>query len=1191
MDLDQEETIATDDDSGEVNGSIYLRRLMLTGHQSSSSNVVFSAEMSEDISPQIELQCCTEQSRKTSTTEQTHGTMLSPANTLRDQAVLTQEQNSPGRDHILHSEVVRPRPVQDTVSLDAPQRQPGPVLRHSTRKIVRTDLLDKMKSPPQQNTQRRSLPSKKKNPDTKALSTALPTRAKQTKPNFSQGIINRKTGKALLRNSINRRNKFGETKLHLAVMQEDLQDVRDMISVGASINVADYAGWTPLHEAVNRNNYDITEVLLKAGAQANCKGDDGVTPLLEAIQYQYYKIVDLLLKYGADPLLKCDRGKTPMDMITDRSMYMVVEKYLQKTKSDTLTVEPGETLMNTASSLAEETSSQFLCEHNYTITDKEKPSQSTSGDSWRVCSSKATSAEKRASDENQDNYENDSEVDGHSAMAMKKIKRKKHNDQAEKDFLEYLLNFDINLPSIDSEMRNDADGPSCKENEDEHIDKQPAVDVHQNIQSEIMCISDCSQECSISLLPPHLNELIDSCLQETFKREADVHPSEPVVESPLSKEEQLDSSSPGSLSLLMGIIHNQGSACSLECSENNEPLVKTNKKLADTETSKEAFMPSTSLAIESLQSLSDWLETCVDIPHNNLTQMTTPELQSPKTLFLNKDKEPGMVITDNQQGVVEITNPSSQSCAAVHSTIDGERLVGDINATDHKGALEVGSHSSCLGAVNELVSDVTCSVSPVLCYAKVDYGHPGNSCIVIEEKALQNSADSDCTVVEWPNAIDNQGVAIKSTLRKVSGSEERLDEKEPTYTVTSAGVLLDDFCARPSLECNEEAASSKPDPHVALGGISSRPTGKKKSGKKQKKQDLVNRTDGPDASKQASKKPFKISQTVLHKKNGLGETYLHRACKRGDLQMVKDLIEAGSNVNAPDNAGWTALHEACSRGFIDVVKQLLEAGADVTSRGIDGSNPLHDAVYMGHFEIVRLLLQFGSSAHDKNMLGHSALDLAADESMKELLLTFKGPFRKPGQTTDSSEELLTVEDLQPDQCLQEKRINFSGNNILPCLIRDEIIQHGDNHLEMTLEGSSHKASYLENGSIRDVRGRVFPLLEQRVESVLEHPSSDPVTSDFAWKKVEYQSKSPWNYLNTKKTTEGSAQPECCTTNISSSKPVLKEPSKSDSEPSKCGVFMNIRSIHLVRDEEFFPSHVMDRYWDLFARSEEWTFET
>lgn len=72
---------------------------------------------------------------------------------------------------------------------------------------------------------------------------------------------------------------------------------------------------------------------------------------------------------------------------------------------------------------------------------------------------------------------------------------------------------------------------------------------------------------------------------------------------------------------------------------------------------------------------------------------------------------------------------------------------------------------------------------------------------------------------------------------------------------------------------------------------------------------------------------------------------------------------------------------------------------------------------MFYAQIVRLLLQFGSSAHDKNMLGQSALDLAADESTKELLLTFKGPFRKPGQTTDTSEELLTVEDLQPGKSI------------------------------------------------------------------------------------------------------------------------------------------------------------------------------
>lgn len=490
----------------------------------------------------------------------------------------------------------------------------------------------------------------------------------------------------------------------------------------------------------------------------------------------------------------------------------------------------------------------------FQITDKKKPSQGASGDSWKVCSAKSTSAGKRVSEENQDNYEDDSEEDGESAMAKKKIKRKKCNDQTEQDFLEYLLNFDMNLSSVDSEMKKDADGTSCKQNEDECIDKQSAVDVHQNLPSEIVCISDTnndsSQECSISLLPPHLNELIDSCLQETFKGEAVVHPSEAVVESPLSKEEQLDSSSPGSLSLLMSIIHNQGLACSPECLENKKPLVTANKKLADTETSKEACMPSTSPAIESLQSLSDWLETCVGMPHNNLAQITTPELQSPKALFLNKDEEPEMVITDNQQRVVEITNSAlyaSQRYAAVHG-IDCERLVGDTNATDHKGVLEVGSHSSCRGAVNEIMSDVSCSLSPMLCYAKVDYGRPGNTCIVVEDKALQNSADSDCTVVEWSNTTDNQGVAIKSTLRKVSGSEERHNEKEPTHIVTSASVLPDDFCARPSLDCNKETSRSKPDSHVVLRGISSGPTRKKKSARKQKIQDLVNRTAGPDAS-------------------------------------------------------------------------------------------------------------------------------------------------------------------------------------------------------------------------------------------------------------------------------------------------------------------------------------------------------
>lgn len=46
--------------------------------------------------------------------------------------------------------------------------------------------------------------------------------------------------------SIHKRNKFGETHVHLAVMKGDLQAVKNMIEVGASVNLADNAGTVQL---------------------------------------------------------------------------------------------------------------------------------------------------------------------------------------------------------------------------------------------------------------------------------------------------------------------------------------------------------------------------------------------------------------------------------------------------------------------------------------------------------------------------------------------------------------------------------------------------------------------------------------------------------------------------------------------------------------------------------------------------------------------------------------------------------------------------------------------------------------------------------------------------------------------------------------------------------------------------------
>jgi ankyrin repeat protein len=53
------------------------------------------------------------------------------------------------------------------------------------------------------------------------------------------------------------------------------------------------------------------------------------------------------------------------------------------------------------------------------------------------------------------------------------------------------------------------------------------------------------------------------------------------------------------------------------------------------------------------------------------------------------------------------------------------------------------------------------------------------------------------------------------------------------------------------------------------------------------------------------------------------------------------LIERGADVTAQNNDGETPLHLALQRGQVDVARMLIERGADVTAQNNDGETPLH----------------------------------------------------------------------------------------------------------------------------------------------------------------------------------------------------------------------------------------------------------
>ncbi|KFP08283.1 Putative ankyrin repeat domain-containing protein 31, partial [Calypte anna] len=106
-----------------------------------------------------------------------------------------------------------------------------------------------------------------------------------------------------------------------------------------------------------------------------------------------------------------------------------------------------------------------------------------------------------------------------------------------------------------------------------------------------------------------------------------------------------------------------------------------------------------------------------------------------------------------------------------------------------------------------------------------------------------------------------------------------------------------------------------------------------------------------EAFRQNSVQPWRISRSVVNRRNAYGETLLHRAVAHQDVDFVQNIIKVGGKVNIQDYAGWTALHIASLKGCYDIANALLKAGADVNARGNKQVTPLQDTVKEGHYEV------------------------------------------------------------------------------------------------------------------------------------------------------------------------------------------------------------------------------------------------
>lgn len=78
------------------------------------------------------------------------------------------------------------------------------------------------------------------------------------------------------------------------------------------------------------------------------------------------------------------------------------------------------------------------------------------------------------------------------------------------------------------------------------------------------------------------------------------------------------------------------------------------------------------------------------------------------------------------------------------------------------------------------------------------------------------------------------------------------------------------------------------------------------------------------------------NSALVQERYARGDTALHHAARNGDLEIVKQLVSKGADVNVIADQGHFPLYCAAGHGHVETTRYLVENGADLQTRLSDG---------------------------------------------------------------------------------------------------------------------------------------------------------------------------------------------------------------------------------------------------------------